>query len=349
MKIIFHDEKESKLKLAPQSLEDLWYLSRIIEVEDEVEGRSSRRFKVEGSRASSGEKKPVAVRLKAVQIEFAENANKLRITGPILAGEPEEFVQLGEFHTLDSEIGAPITLYKQLSGLHKKLLQEARQRGRHFKTMIVAIDDEKCLVASLQTTGLKVLFEATNQASKREPSTFDSLTKKFYSEILEGVKNEECKYLVIAGPGFERENFSKFLKERAPDLSGKAFLEHASSAEKSAVHELLKKGLLEKIIGRQKLAQEYELLEKLKASLGRNDGMGVYGEEEVRNAIEMNAVEKLLVLDEVVRKNKKAEELMEQAEARGAEILIFDSRDDAGKEFEDFKIAALLRFKTKYS
>ncbi len=349
MKIISYDEAEARLKLVPQSLEDLWYVSRVAEPNDEAEGRSWRRFKSQGTeRASSGEKKPVTVRLKLDAVEFAQNSNKLRLTGPILSGHPEEFVQLGEFHTLDVEIGEPLILYKKLSPLHKKLLNEAKARSKHFKTVIVAIDDEKCIMGLLETTGLKVVFEAGNFASKRDPDSYESLTKKFYSEIITGVKTHECKYLIVAGPGFERENFVKYLKDKSPDLFNKASMEHASSAEKTAILELLKKGLLEKIIGRQKLAQEFELLEKLKASLGRNDGMACYGEKDVHEAIEMNAVEKLLVVDEVVRKHKKVSDLMQRADEKGAEIVIFDSHDDAGKEMEDFKIAGLLRFKTKY-
>jgi len=63
--------------------------------------------------------------------------------------------------------------------------------------------------------------------------------------------------------------------------------------------------------------------------------------------VEFNAVEKLLVLDELVRKNEEANSLVEKARQKGAELVIFDSQDDAGREFEAFKIAALLRFKIK--
>jgi len=349
MKIIALDESEGRLKISPQSLEDLWYLSRVVENGDEVEGRTLRRFKSEGTtRATSGEKKPVTVRVKAQTVEFAESANKLRVTGPIIAGHPEEYVQLGEFHTLDIEIGEPATIFKKLSTYHKQILREAKERAKHFKTMIIVIDDEKCIAALLQTTGLKVLFEMGNTASKRDPDSFEALTKKFYSEIISGIKTHDCKYVVLAGPGFERENLLKYLKDKEPEITKKVFTEHASSAEKSALHELLKKGLLEKIIGKQKLAQEYENLEKLKAALGRNNGLALYGKKDVENAIALNAVETLLVLDEMVRKDEQAAQIMQQAESKGAEILIYDSQDDAGKEFETFKLAALLRFKVKY-
>jgi len=65
----------------------------------------------------------------------------------------------------------------------------------------------------------------------------------------------------------------------------------------------------------------------------------------VAKAVEYNAVEKLAVLDELVRKNRTAYSLVEKAREKGAELVIFDSNDDAGREFEAFKIAALLRFK----
>jgi len=52
-------------------------------------------------------------------------------------------------------------------------------------------------------------------------------------------------------------------------------------------------------------------------------------------------------LDKLVRKDAKANALVEKAREKGSELVIFDSNDNAGKEFEAFKIAALLRFKIR--
>ena len=351
MKIIFSDEATGELKLQPRSLEDLWALSRIVSSGSEVEGTSLRRFKAERGveqRAESGEKKIVRVRLRAEEIEFAESANKLRVTGVITWGEPEEFVQLGEHHTLDVEIGKPFKLFKKLSAYDKHLLREAQDKSAKIKALVILIDEEHAFTYLLDSRGLKELFESRNSASKRTPETYDSMTHKFFGELADGVKQHGAQWLVVAGPGFMRDSLKKFLHAKRPELLEHAFFEHASNAEKSGALELLKKGLVEKILGKQKLAVEYKALEEFKASIGRNDGLAVYGLPDVRNAVALRAAKLLMVSDEMLRKNEETGELATQAEQGGADLLVFDSSDDAGKEFAGFKIAAMLRYKTKY-
>ncbi len=351
MKLIHYDESTGELKLQPQSLEDLWVLSRVVSEGSEVEGSSLRRFKAErgvAQRAESGEKKPVRVRLAVRETEFAESANKLRFTGVITWGEPEEFVQLGGHHTLDVEIAKPFKLFKRLSAYDKHLLAEARDKSARVRALVVLIDEEHALAYLLDSRGLEELFDFRNSASKRTPETFDSLTQKFFSEVLAGMREHEAQWLVVAGPGFTRDSFKKFLSEKTPALSEKAFFEHASSAEKTGALELLKRGLLEKILGRQKLSQEFQALEAFKASVGRGDGLAAYGTADVKQAVHLRAVKLLMVLDEALRKDEEIAEIVRESEQGGTDLLIFDSDDDAGKEFASFKIAALLRYRTKY-
>jgi len=161
-------------------------------------------------------------------------------------------------------------------------------------------------------------------------------------------KDGEDRQLVVAGPGFTKNEFKKFLSDREPNMAKKIAWEHCSNAERNGVHELLKKGILERILGAQKLQEEYAALERLKASLGRDDGLSVYGLDEVNAAVETGATAELLVLDELVRRNADARKVLEKAKQRGAKIVIFNSDDDAGSEFKAFKAAALLRYKLGY-
>src|SRR3989338_4161672 len=351
MKVISYSDDLGVLHVHPHTLEDLWVLSRVVTSGSEAEGGSWRRFKAERGveqRAESGEKKPVRLRLKVEIVEFAESANRLRITGIITWGEPEEFVQIGEHHTLDIEIGQAFKLHKRLTAYDKHLLREAQDRSAKVNAIVVLIDDEKSAAYMLDPRGLKELFELRNTASKRTPETHESLTRKFYSELAEGLKTHKAKWLVIAGPGFDRDNFSKFLQEKHPAMLENALVEHASNAERSGATELMKKGLMEKLLGKQKLSREFKALEELKTALGRGDGMAVYGFDDVRQSLALRAVRMLLVLDEVLRKNPEVSFLSYETEKTGGELLIFDSADDAGQEFASFGIAGLLRFRTKF-
>ena len=84
------------------------------------------------------------MKLKVESVEFSENANKLRITGVIVSGHPEEFVQVGEHHTLDVDEGSGIEVEKEFNLYEKKMLQESKKQSK--KLFIVLIDESEARV-----------------------------------------------------------------------------------------------------------------------------------------------------------------------------------------------------------
>ena len=148
--------------------------------------------------------------------------------------------------------------------------------------------------------------------------------------------------MIICGPGFAPENFQKFLLQKR--FSKKFFVEHSSNSERSGVIELLRRGIVEKILGEQKMQVEFSLLEKLSESVSKDDKRSCYGQKEVQKAVDAKAVETVMILDSFLRKNRELGEALSKAEKQGAKVVVFDSSDDAGKEFSSFKIAAILRY-----
>ncbi len=344
MKIVYFNEEEGVLKAEPQTIDDLWYLSKIIDVGNTAAGSSYRRFKVQDiNRPSSGEKKKIFVQLLVENAEFAQAVNKLRITGKILGGSPEEFVQLGEHHTLDVEIGGRVELKKRFSVYDKKVLEQARKKTGGLQAKIIVVDDEKATIAELSAQGIRFLYELKNDANKRDLKNFDSQKKSFLAELVKalGAKN------IVAGPGFTKDEFKKFVSQKHPELLKQISFEHTSNAEKSGVYELLKNGLVERLIGEQKLEEEFKALEEFKKRIARG-GLACYGVLEVKKVVEIGSVSDVLVLDELLRVDKTVQETIEQAEGLKANTIVFDSSNEAGQEFKIFQIAALLRYKTSY-
>ncbi|NUN11629.1 mRNA surveillance protein pelota [Candidatus Micrarchaeota archaeon] len=337
-------QKNEETSLIPRTLEDLWFLTKIFNKNDEVSGYSFRRFKTDLNRAESGEKKKVFVTVKLDSVEFSESVNKLRLTGVILSGTPEEFVQVGEHHTIDVELDGKIVLHRLLNSYERAIIQESNKTSSET-VLIVIIDERKALLAEVKAQGVKFKGEIHNPASKRQTKEFDSMKKQFYTELMGVLKNFEHR-IVIAGPGFEKDSFKKYLIEKGFNLEKTSF-EHCSSTEETAVYELLKNGLLEKIFKDQRIAREFKALEEFKLHVSKDDGYAVYGLKDVDQAAQFNAVSKLLVLDELMRKTE-FQELISSIKDSGAEIIVFDSEDDAGKEFATFKLAAVLRFKLSY-
>ncbi len=348
MRVLRFDRQVGELKAAVETIEDLWFLKKLISEGDVIIATSFRRHKSEDKlRPDSGEKMLVHLDLKIESVELAESVNKLRITGKILSGSPEEYVQKGAHHTIDLELRSTFKLRKQFLPYHIRLIEDAKKKAASLKALIVVMDEQKALLASLRNNGLKFLFEIESDASKRDAESFKKKKDAFFKELLLAILQENSPRTLIASPGFSKDDFRKYVEDQDPSLGKTLLFDHVSSAEKTAVYELLKKGALERLISEQKVEKEFEALEKLKASLGREDGLSCYGIDEVRTAVEMKAAEVLLIEDELLRKDRVLNAVMEKAEHSGAKIVIFNSEDDAGREFSAFKIAALLRYRIK--
>ncbi|MEM4389565.1 MAG: mRNA surveillance protein pelota [Candidatus Micrarchaeia archaeon] len=345
MKLIHFDKKAGELKAVPENLEDLWHLERVLEEGDILEGKSLRRYKLE--EGESGEKKAVSIQLAAEKIELARHANRLRVTGKIIAGYPEEFVQLGSYHTLDVELGRPVKIKKPAGWKEYQLrrLREAEAESRRPLLQIVVLDEEKATFAKLRGYGIEYEFEIENAAGGKRDEKREEKTRAYYGEIARKL-SESPHRLVVAGPGFAKENLKKFLEEKYPDLAKRIRFASCSTAERSGVAELLKSGVLAEVVKEERVAREFELLEKLLSELRKESGLAVYGKEEVRRAGEYGALAELFVLDELLRRDREVEKLIEECEGKGARMTIFSSESDAGRQLASLGgLAGLLRFR----
>ncbi len=327
-------KKEDALKLGVDCEDDLFALSRIVQKGDVVSGISYRRFKTEGLRATSGEKKRIFVKLKIEDVKFSPP--NLYLLGKIIEGTPEQYVEKGSFHSLEVSIGSSVTLTKKWDALSRELLDEAVKYSRQAKVLIVLIDERTANFFELKNSLIKK-FSIHNAFSKKENSDMGN----FYSKIFEHLENFKGP-IIIGGPGFVAENFAKFFGDRS---TKKLNLVHCSNTEYSGALELLRKGVIGKIINEQKLQKEFEVLESFKKEISTNSGLAVYGLGDVKKAAEIGAIDTLLISETFFR---NAENIITLAKKHKARLVLFDPHDDAGKEFESFKIAALLRFKLHY-
>ncbi len=344
------NEEEATIRLEPETLEDLWVVTRLAQAGDTVIGTAWRRFKARDlERAESGEKKRIKVELRIENVEYAESANKVRLTGVILRGEPQEFAPAGEHQTIDVEIGTRVEIKKKegkIGVFERKTLDAARKRATRIDALIIALDDESATLAQLTPSGVRFTYEIESEASKRDPKSYAEFRKKYFSEILKACEAAAARgaRLIVAGPGFAKDDFRKYAERANSDIAKRISLETTSNAERNGVNELVKRGVAQKLLGEQKQTLEWEKLEELKKRIAR-DGLIAYGNDEVERAVEARACDEILVLDEILRKDGKAQRAVERAERGGASAFIFDSRNEAAREFAAFGIACFLRYK----
>ncbi|MFA5050393.1 MAG: mRNA surveillance protein pelota [Candidatus Micrarchaeia archaeon] len=338
MRVLFFDRKQETMKIVPETLEDLWHIENILEKDDKVSSSTMRTVKF----GDTEEKKPVFITLGVEKTEFSKSLNRLRIFGKILSGTPEDFVQIGRHHTIDLEIGGKIEVQKHWKSFHLQRIKDAEKEASRPLVKIIAMDDEKAVTAVLRGYGLEYGPEFESSASKKSDD-YESKTKKYYSEVYNYLKDSKEK-IIIAGPGFAKENLKKYIDEKDPLLSKKIIFENCSYAEKTGILELLKRGVIEKVSGKQRIEQEERLIEEFILHLNKSL-LVVYGVKEVQRALESRALAKLLILDELLRTDKAIQEIAESLKKSNCELFIISKDSDAGMKLKSFGgIAGFLRF-----
>jgi len=342
MKIVNFDRKTGQMKIQADTLDDLWHLDKIIAPGDEVESHSLRTYKV----GTKEEKKPVTIRVKAERVEFAKSANRLRILGTIVWGEPEEYIQLGKHHSIDLEVGGRIKVIKQWKKHEYDRLKEAEKESLRPKIRIIVMDEEKALTAMLRAFGVEYGVEFYSSGSKKDDN-YEKSELDYFGKITAEIERHPEKF-VIAGPGFAKDNLKKFISHKKPELIKRIVFESVSYAERSGVNELFKKGVIERIMGDERFEKEMKLVEELLTEIYKETGKAAYGIKEVKKAAEAFAIDRLLILDEYLRSDKEAEAVVDTADRNKAEIVVVSSEGDAGAKLKGFgKIAALLKFKLR--
>ena len=345
MRVLKQDRKTGEVKLLPESTEDLWHIERILTPGDTVIAKSWRRFKIEGS-DDAGEKKPVTISLNVEKTEFSAYVNRLRISGKIISGTPEEFVQAGSYHTIDAETGFSITIVKQNWRQHQiERIAEAVKETKRPKVGIVVLDESKAIFATVRGFGIDYNFEIDTNSSKRDDK-FAEKEKQYFGDIASKLATFDTSKIIIAGPGFAKDNLRKLLQQKNPEILKKIIFDSVSNSERSGVVELLKRGTIAKVMQEERIEQELVLVERLKEEIGKNSGLACWGLKDVEQAIEYSAAKSVLVVDELLRTNQKVDALVESAYKKKVKVVVFSSSSQGGEELSGLGgFAALLKFK----
>ncbi len=339
------------MKVVPEDPDDLWILYNIIKPGDLVTAPTTREIK--GDKGSSSRRIPMTLTVRVKNMEFQPFTERLRIRGIVVEG-PERFGVKGHHHTLNIEIGTPLTIYKDRWSLYqvKRLYEASKPRGR---IMLVALDYDEASIALLGEQGLRILYdESTRIPGKDEPQQYESSLKRFLEDLANRVIELYDKHrpdiVVIGSPGSLAKRLSEIIgSRRRINIS----IDHISMGGVSGINELIRRDSVKNAIRDLSLIKASRILEEFKKRLIRDPDLVAYGFEEVREAVKANAVEKLLIVEGMLSSydeeyRRRVEELLDEAYRRRAEIVIVPSKTVVAEEVEGFTgIIALLRYPFK--
>lgn len=350
MKMTYQDKKQGLMSLLPETLDDLWHLSHIVAEGDIVSSKTTRRIQDTSGdkiRNDRGVKKTFTLGVLVESVSFHMFTGKLRIIGSIVKG-PEDLIPMGSHHTIEAKLNVPLKIQKdKWSKYVLNRINQAIESSKKLSAIIISIDDETADLGLMKQFGIEyygpILANVSGKhyASKNRQKNID----KFYQNIVDSLfKFNEIQTIVISGPGFYKSDFLKFLDTKYKDLAKKSILENTGAAGRTGIHEVLKKGTVEKLATENRVAYEISAINNIFTEIAKSSSLAVYGKKDTINAINLGAVEKLLVLDVAVR-SEDLEDSMDMVENMSGEVLVISSQHEGGKQLESLGgLAATLRY-----
>lgn len=350
MRIIFFDRQTGEIKLKIECQDDLWDLYNIVSKEDVVYARTTRELKS----GSHSYRKAMTLGVKVLWTEFQPFTTRLRIHG-IVIEHPKEYEVKGH-HTLNINIGSEFTL-KKAKWTQKELerIFQSTRRGR-IKVLLIGIDDDEIAGAILHDYGLEKIFEdLINLPGKRYAEDRKSALESKFTEIaklIRGVYTEKkCDVIVLTGPSIWKELLRDFLdKAFAGEKYPKIFMEDSSTGGIKGIQEALRRGVKIKILQEYNLVVEEQLFEEFLKYVAIDENRVCFGVYDTEKYAKIGAIEKLYVLDKLLKSEdeelrKRTEEIIREAEKHRAYVKIFSSISEAGGYLEQLGgVAAILRY-----
>ncbi|MBP2132994.1 protein pelota [Methanomicrobium sp. W14] len=339
MKADCTDLKDSsgEIRLFPENTDDLWHLEHLITPGCLVYATTFRSPEnaTDKARPEKQEKKAVRLGIRTEKIEFHRNSNRLRVMGIIEFG-----MDCGFYHTISVEPGYEISVIKKWSSLDLERIKRAVKSSVTGVIHIITIEEGSCEVYRIRQFGPEFGKSVLGGSGKRE-----GLDKRqeFFEEILD-IMLATTGPLVIAGPGFVKDDFMDFVKSKDKGLASRCVTAETRRIGRGAVQEVIGLGILDKISEDLQLKREVLAMDELIRRIS-SDGNAAYGVKEVSASVDFGAAENVLVCDGIIRDDRIAK-ILEKAENMRTEITVLSTEFEPGKQLSALGgIAALLRYK----
>jgi len=367
MKLIykkFDKDNAGSIKVAPEQREDLWHSYNLIREGDILTATTFRKVTRETGNSVETERIKVKLSLEIESVDFDPEGDEIRVGGKNLT--KCEHIKLGAFHTITLDLGRAFELEKQ------EWDQVDIDRLKSACDPTLSAD----LAVLLLTEGLANLVlvggSCTTQRAKIEQNMpkkhgaavagYDKAMEKFYNNCLQAVLKHVdfnvVRCLVLAGPGFAKEQLKEHLEAEAVrqnlrpliENKDKVVLAPASSAYKHSLKEVLKAPGIAEQIKDTMASREVRALGDFYSMLASDPARAFYGPGHVAAAAELGAIQILLITDSVFRvnnveKRRKVTKLVEGVREAGGEVFVFSAMHVSGEQLSKLTgIAAILRF-----
>lgn len=317
----------------------------------------------------SSERVKMTLTLLVKKLEYDHDASMIHIAGVNI--EDNKFVRHGAHHTLDLAVGRAFTIMKEDGGwdvVALERLEEACDPASRADLAAVVMQEglaHVCLITP-NTTIVRAKLELAVPRKRRgvHEQAHERGMGRFFAQVLSALARnvdfDKVKAVLVASPGFIREQFMRYVRAEVQKGSAeykslgenlsKFVLAHSSSGFKHSLREVLQSEEVRARLIDTKAAREVAALDRFFTVLHDNEDQACYGYKFVTKALATGAVETLLLSDNLFRHRETKTrlqyvKLVEDAREAGATVHIFSSMHVSGEQLQQLTgCAAILRY-----
>lgn len=353
-----------QIALIAEESDDLWYLYNIIQQGDQVKSTTFRKIVNESTTGSTGARRiKLTLTISVEKVEYDAEADIVRVKGKTV--HENKHVRKGQYHTLDLGLNHKFYLTKALwDSLALSQLHNACDAARNAEIAVVIMQEGLAFVCLL-TTNMTIQKAKIEVNIPRKRKNFCSQHQRgmedFYEQILQAmlkyINFDVIKCIVVASPGFTKDQFIEYMWQQAARRELKTLLDnrqkflpaHSSTGFKHSIREVLSDPLIQPKLEDTKAVQEIKIWNKFQNLLSTEPNKAVYGLRDIETANHYEAISCMMLSDMLFRSNnlalrKKYSQLLYQVKEY-AEVRIFSSMHPSGQQLNQLTgIAAILKF-----
>ncbi|XP_043942523.1 protein pelota homolog [Protopterus annectens] len=364
-KDIIEKDNAGQVTLIPEEAEDMWHTYNLLQIGDSLRASTIRKVQTESSTGSVGSNRIRTTLTICVEtIDFDTQACQVRVKGTNI--QENDYVKMGAYHTIELELNRKFTLAKKVwDSVVLERIDQACDPAQKADVAAVVMQEglaNICLVTPSMTL-LRAKVEMTiPRKRKGNCSQHDKALERFYEAVMQGIQRhisfDVVKCVLVASPGFVRDQFLEYMFRQAVKLDIKLLMEnrskfiqvHSSSGHKYSLKEVLSDPSITARLADTKAAGEVKTLEDFYKMLQHEPDRAVYGIKQVEKANEALAVDILMVTDELFRHQDmqtrtRYVKLVDSVRDNAGTVRIFSSLHVSGEQLGQLTgVAAILRF-----
>ncbi|CAF0718962.1 unnamed protein product [Brachionus calyciflorus] len=360
------DKKNAgSVTLVAEEAEDMWHAYNLINIDDQLRSSSIRRIINESSAGlTSTSRVHFTLTIAVKSLDFDTQASVLRVKGTNT--EENQYIKMGAYHTIDLELNRKFTIIKnEWDSVSIERIDEACDPSKSADLAAVVMQEglaNICLITSSMTL-VKAKIEM-NIPRKRKGfcANHDKNMEKFYDRIIQAllthINFEVVRAIIIASPGFLKDQFLEYMNSFALKTTNKILLDnkvkfllvHSASGFKHSLKEIFEDANLANRLSDTKALGEVKALDSFYQMLKSEPSRAFYGYKHVEKANEADAIDVLLISDSLFRskelsERKKYVQIVDKVKENNGQVRIFSSLHVSGEQLMQLTgIAAILRF-----